>query len=90
MPVPKKRHTKSRRDKRRAHIKLEQRTLGICPRCAKPLLLHQACLNCGWYRGKIALDVFKKLEKRERKKKEKEIKEAEKKKPLSLKDLSKK
>jgi len=90
MPVPKKRNPKSRRDRRRAHLKLKNPAIGICPRCGQPVLPHHACLNCGYYKDKMVIDVFKKLEKRERKEKEKEIKEAEKKKPLSLKDLSKK
>lgn len=98
MAVPKKRHTKSRRDRRRSHIKLRKVNLSLCPRCKEPVLPHRACLSCGTYKGKEVVDVLAKLTKRERKKKEKELKAKEEKaekevkpeKPLSLEELSRK
>ncbi|MCD5396203.1 MAG: 50S ribosomal protein L32 [Candidatus Pacebacteria bacterium] len=92
MAVPKKRTTKSRQGKRRLHIHLEAPKLTLCPKCKKPVLPHTVCLNCGYYKGEMVIDVFKKLSKKEKKKKEKELKEAEKapKKELSMEELSKK
>jgi len=94
MPVPKQRHTKSRRNKRRAHIFLKEPVLVKCPKCKSPVLPHTLCWNCGYYKGREVIDVLKKLTKKERKKKEKEMKEREKEerksKPLSMKELSRK
>jgi len=93
MTVPKQKHTKSRRNKRRMHLYLERPTLAKCPKCKKPILPHTICWNCGYYKGKEIIDVLKKLTKKERKKKQKEIKEKEKEekkaKPLTMEGLSK-
>jgi len=93
MGVPKQRHTKSRRNKRRAHIFLREPLLSKCPKCGVFIRPHTICLHCGYYKGKEVLNIFKKLEKKEKKKREKEIKEKEKEtkeKPLTLEELSKK
>jgi len=96
MAVPKQKHTKSRRNKRRAHIFLSAPVLTNCPKCGKSILPHTACSNCGYYKGREVIDVLKKLTKKEKKIKEKEIaaKEREEKmaekKPLSWEELSKK
>lgn len=94
MPVPKQRHTKSRRDKRRSQIFLEPKTFTFCPRCKAPVLPHHMCPNCGYYRGREVINVLAKLEKKERREKEKEMKKVEreeaKKKALSMEELSKK
>ena len=94
MPVPKQRHTKSRRNKRRSHLALQSRVFSICPKCKRKVPSHQMCPNCGYYKGRLVIDVLAKLEKRERKQKEKEIKESEKEKmpskSLTMEELSKK
>ncbi|MDD3735414.1 MAG: 50S ribosomal protein L32 [Candidatus Pacebacteria bacterium] len=94
MPEPKQRHTKSRRNRRRSQIKIQQKVFSICPKCKQRVLPHQMCPNCGYYKGRQVIDVLAKLEKRERKQKEKEIKESEKEKvsekSLTMEDLSKK
>ena len=74
MAVPKKHHTKSQRNQRRMHIFLEKPALGSCPKCGKPKLPHNICLNCGYYKGREVLNVLEKLDKKERKKREKELK----------------
>lgn len=94
MAVPKQRHTKSRRNKRRMHLYLKTPALIACLKCGKPVLPHTLCQNCGYYKGREVIDVLKKLTKKERKQREKEMKakerEEKKAKPLSMEELSKK
>ena len=97
MPVPKQRHTKSRRNRRRSHLAMKKRKLSHCPKCGEPVLAYHYCSNCGYYKNKEVVDVLAKLEKKEKKKKEKELKEQQeeskeeqKSKPLSLEELSRK
>ena len=97
MPIPKQRHTKSRRNRRRSHLALKKRNLASCPKCGEAVLPHRVCSFCGFYNGKETIDVLARLEKKERKKKEKELKaheeeakEEQKSRPLNLEELSKK
>jgi large subunit ribosomal protein L32 len=94
MAVPKQKHTKSRRNKRRMHLFAKAPTLSLCPKCKKPVLPHTLCWNCGYYKGVEVIDVLKKLTKKERKKREKEMKSKEKEggkaKPLTMEELSRK
>ncbi len=52
MAVPKKKTSKSRRDKRRTHQKLTLPGMVECPRCHEPKLAHRVCPNCGYYKGR--------------------------------------
>lgn len=53
MPVPKKKHSKSRRDMRRAqHDKMDTPMFVTCPNCKESLRPHRACGACGFYKGK--------------------------------------
>ncbi len=52
MPNPKRRHSKQRRNTRRANWKLESHSLGTCSQCRQPKLPHRVCPNCGHYNGK--------------------------------------
>jgi large subunit ribosomal protein L32 len=97
MAVPKQKHTKSRRDKRRLNIFLKAASLIKCPKCGQPILAHTVCPNCGYYKGREVIDVLKKLTKKERKKREREMKEKEKatgkeskEKPLTWEEMSRK
>tara|TARA_Y100000310_G_scaffold297718_1_gene330985 strand:- start:285 stop:569 length:285 start_codon:yes stop_codon:yes gene_type:complete len=94
MAVPKQRHTKSRRDKRRMHLYIKEVVSGICSKCGKTIKPHTVCQSCGYYKGREMIDVLAKLTKKERKKKEKEMatQESEQKKDqsLSMEGLSKK
>ena len=65
MPNPKRRHSKSRRDKRKANWKVNLSNLSICPQCKEPKLPHHVCPNCGYYNGKEVV----KIEEKEKKKK---------------------
>ncbi len=97
MAVPKKRTTKSKRDKRRLHIFLKKPSLAKCPKCGEFILQHTVCSFCGSYKKREVIDVLSKMTKKEKKKREKEIRVKEKegeevkmKRPLSWQGLSKK
>ncbi|HCX89765.1 MAG: 50S ribosomal protein L32 [Deltaproteobacteria bacterium CG12_big_fil_rev_8_21_14_0_65_43_10] len=57
MALPKRRHSKSRRDKRRTHDRLSLPQTTLCPQCNEPKLPHRVCLACGTYKGKTVLEV---------------------------------
>lgn len=78
MAVPKRRHTKSKRNRRRMHLFVKPTSLTVCQKCKKPVRPHTVCLNCGFYKSEEIINVFKKLTKKEKKTKEKQIKKAEK------------
>jgi large subunit ribosomal protein L32 len=52
MAVPKKRTSRTRRDKRRATHKVSAARLNECPRCHSPRLPHRVCPVCGTYAGR--------------------------------------
>lgn len=60
MPVPKKRKSPARRDRRRAHHdKVAAPPLSYCPnpQCGAPVLPHHVCPECGQYRGDAVIEV---------------------------------
>jgi large subunit ribosomal protein L32 len=59
MAVPKRKQSKSRRDKRRANYKLDAPAKYVCPECGEINQPHRACPNCGTYRGKTVLTIDK-------------------------------
>lgn len=52
MPVPKRKRSKCRRDKRFANKGLEVKAFTTCKQCAVPLAPHVVCSSCGFYKGK--------------------------------------
>ncbi len=60
MPNPTSRHSRSRRDKRRANWKISMPNVTLCPECQEPKLPHRVCLSCGSYNGKKILEVIEK------------------------------
>ena len=52
MPLPKRRHSKTRGAKRRTHWKLSVPNIVECPHCHQPKLPHRICANCGYYKGR--------------------------------------
>jgi large subunit ribosomal protein L32 len=52
MAVPKRKQSKSRRDKRRANYKLSAPVVVECPHCHQPKRPHRVCPTCGTYRGR--------------------------------------
>lgn len=60
MANPTHRHTKARRDRRRANWKGQAPNLAPCPECKEPKLSHRACPQCGSYNGRKILEVVTK------------------------------
>jgi len=58
MPVPKRKTSHSKRNKRRAHDALAVPHATACPDCGEPMLRHRACPQCGSYRGRKVIDVL--------------------------------
>jgi large subunit ribosomal protein L32 len=57
MAVPKRKTSKSRRDKRRTHWRLDLRGIALCPRCQEAKFPHRVCANCGYYRDRQVLEA---------------------------------
>ncbi len=57
MAHPKHKISSTRRDKRRTHYKAVAPTIGVCSSCGSATLLHRVCPECGFYRGKQAVEV---------------------------------
>lgn len=58
MAVPKRKHSKARRDTRRnTHWKLSVPSLSACPACGAAKLPHRVCKACGQYKGRTVLAV---------------------------------
>lgn len=51
-PVPKRKVSRARRDKRRSHHALKPVHLVQCTNCGEMRLPHRVCPNCGHYKGR--------------------------------------
>ena len=97
MAVPRGKHTKGKRNDIRRNLFIKEPNLVSCPKCGKPKKSHIICPSCGYYKNREVINVLESLTKKERKVKEKEIAIKEKgkqkeatKKPLTLRELSRK
>lgn len=52
MAVPKRKTSKSRRDKRRATHAISTPRVNVCPQCGRPKRPHHVCPTCGTYKGR--------------------------------------
>ena len=59
MANPVKRHSKSRRNMRRAHDFLKPVNAAECPQFHEPKLPHHVCRNCGTYKGREIIPMEK-------------------------------
>ncbi len=57
MAVPKKKVSRSRRDKRRAHDALPASTYQECPNCGELKRPHHLCDACGYYGGREVVEL---------------------------------
>ncbi len=56
-PLPKRKISKSRRDRRRAHHALTLNHLVECEGCGEYHIAHRVCPKCGTYRGEKVVEV---------------------------------
>jgi large subunit ribosomal protein L32 len=56
MAHPKRKISKQRARKRRTHYKAEAPTLATCSNCGAAHIYHTVCGECGYYRGKLAIE----------------------------------
>lgn len=55
MAHPKRKQSKTRRDKRRTHDSITAATIAKCSNCGTAVQYHTVCPDCGYYRGKLAI-----------------------------------
>jgi large subunit ribosomal protein L32 len=58
-PLPKRKISKGRRDRRRAHDSLTAANLVQCSNCGEMRLPHTVCSKCGFYQGREIIEVKK-------------------------------
>lgn len=51
MPVPKRKHSRARRDSRSANKGIKPKAVAACQTCQEPIATHAACSACGYYKG---------------------------------------
>ena len=56
MPNPKHRFSKTWTAKRRTHYKAVAPTVSTCSNCGASVLYHRVCPECGYYKGKLAIE----------------------------------
>lgn len=59
---PKRRHSRQRKGKRRASIRLTARMTVKCSNCGSFVLPHSICRICGFYKGRDMLKIKNKNE----------------------------
>lgn len=57
MAVPKRKTSKSKRDKRRTHKKTSGPNTVECPQCGEAKLPHHVCPSCGSYKGREVIEA---------------------------------
>jgi len=63
MPVPAFRNSRGRVRRRRSHHALTAVQTSVCANCQAPILAHQACTSCGFYKGRNVIQDEKAVEK---------------------------
>ncbi len=56
MANPRKRTSQQKKHKRRTHYKATAPTLTICQNCKSAVVYHRVCPECGYYKGKPAIE----------------------------------
>ncbi|MDJ0867484.1 MAG: 50S ribosomal protein L32 [Myxococcota bacterium] len=57
MAVPKRRTSKTRKNKRRAHDAAPLPARASCPQCGAVRAPHRVCTECGHYRGETRIEI---------------------------------
>lgn len=55
MPVPKRKLSRSRRDKKHANKFIRPQAFASCSNCSNPVMPHIVCSECGFYKGRKVL-----------------------------------
>ena len=58
------RHTRSHTANRRSHHALKTPMMAVCKNCGGTYRPHHMCLNCGFYKGRVVIDLKAKREAR--------------------------
>ncbi|MEW6557597.1 MAG: 50S ribosomal protein L32 [Elusimicrobiota bacterium] len=69
MANPKRRHSTSRQNKRRANWKVTPANIELCPQCKSLKLPHHVCPKCGFYNNVSVIKIKEKKTKEETKRK---------------------
>jgi large subunit ribosomal protein L32 len=64
VPLPKRKHSKGRRDRRRSQDALQVVNLVQCSQCGEMRLPHTVCPSCGHYQGREVVSVDKEAKKK--------------------------
>jgi large subunit ribosomal protein L32 len=56
-PLPKRKISKGRRDRRRAHDALKAINLVQCANCGEMRMHHTVCPSCGFYQGREIIEI---------------------------------
>ncbi len=64
VPHPKRKHSKGRRDRRRAQDALNATNLVQCSQCGEMRLPHTVCPKCGYYQGREIIAMGKEEKKK--------------------------
>ncbi len=59
-PLPKRKVSRTRRNKRRTHDSLSLKHLVVCEDCGEYHLAHRVCTKCGSYNGETVVEVEEK------------------------------
>jgi len=56
--VPKRKTSKAKTRSRRAnHDRMTLPQVAICDNCGADMIPHRACPSCGWYNGRVAIEI---------------------------------
>ena len=64
VPLPKRKISKGRRDRRRAHDALQTANLVQCSQCGEMRLPHTICPSCGYFQGREIISKGKEEKKK--------------------------
>jgi len=62
-PLPKRKLSKGRRDRRRSHDFIEIPNIVQCSNCGEMRLPHRVCPSCGHFRGREVISIEKESKK---------------------------
>lgn len=58
------RHTRGHTRNRRSHHALSAISLSLCSNCGQPNPTHTMCKNCGYFKGKMIINMTAKIDKK--------------------------